>query len=84
VQLLGQDSQRISRLSRFTDAGQQPPHYLPVWIATGGHLLHSLLGKGPGLVFGLSLILRERHPLANDFSPRIMFRLHLNILCNNK
>src|SRR5712692_2181298 len=62
--------------SRLTDAGQQPPHYLPVRIATGRDSLHRLLSEGLGLLFGLSLVLRKRHPFADDFSPRLVFRLH--------
>src|SRR5262245_50400242 len=62
--------------SRLTDAGQQPPHYLPVRIATGRDSLHRLLSEGLGLLFGLSLVLRKRHPFADDFSPCLVFRLH--------
>jgi hypothetical protein len=62
--------------SRLTDAGQQPPHYLPVRIATGRDSLHHLLSEGLSLLFGLSLFLRKRHPFADDFSPRFVFRLH--------
>jgi hypothetical protein len=62
--------------SRLTDAGQQPSHYLPVWIATGRDSLHRLLSEGLGLLFGLSLVLRKRHPFADDFSPRLVFGLH--------
>jgi len=61
---------------RPTDAGQQPPHYLPVRIATGRDSLHRLFSEGPGLLFGLSLVRRKRHPFADDFSPRLVFRLH--------
>ena len=62
--------------SRPTDAGQKPPHYLPVRIATGRDSLHRLFSEGLGLLFGLSLVLRKRHPFADDFSPRLVFRLH--------
>src|SRR5258707_3621893 len=62
--------------SRLTNAGQQPPHYLPVRIATGRNSLHRLLSEGLGLLFGLSLVLRKRHPFADDFSSRLVFRLH--------
>jgi hypothetical protein len=41
--------------ARLTDAGQQPPHYLPVRIATRRDSLHRLLSKGLSLLFGLSL-----------------------------
>jgi hypothetical protein len=63
--------------SRLTDAGQQPPHYLPVRIAAGRDSLHRLLSEGPSLLFGLSLVLRKRHPFADDFSARLVFRLHV-------
>jgi hypothetical protein len=62
--------------SRLIDAGQQPLHNLPVRIATGRDLLHRLLSEELGLLFGLSFISRKRHPLADDFSPRRVFRLH--------
>ena len=62
--------------SRLTDAGQQPPHNLPVRIAAGRDSLHRLLSKGLGLLFGLSLIFRKGHPLADNFSARLVFRFH--------
>ena len=65
--------------SRLTDAGQQPPHYLPVRIAAGRDSLHRLLSEGLSLLFGLSLVLRKRHPFADDFSARLVFRLHVKI-----
>src|SRR6266550_1274336 len=69
--------------SRLTDAGQQPPHYLPVRIATRRDSLHRLLSEGLSLLFGLSLILRKRHPFADDFAARLVFRLHVKILQSN-
>src|SRR5258708_5674665 len=66
----------IRGLSRFADAGRQPPHYLLVRIATGWDSFHRLLSEGLGLLFGLSLVLRKQHPFADDFSPRLVFRLH--------
>jgi hypothetical protein len=63
-------------VSRPTDAGQQPPHYLSVRIATGRESLHRLLSEGLGLLFGLSFVLRKRHPFADDFAARLVFRLH--------
>jgi hypothetical protein len=69
--------QTISSLgSRLTDAGQQPPHNLPVRIAAGRDSLHRLLSEGLGLLFGLSLVFRKRHPLADDFSARLVFWFH--------
>jgi hypothetical protein len=50
--------------SRFTDAGQQPPQ------------LSAGMDRNCGLLFGLSLVLRKRHPFADDFSPRLVFGLH--------
>jgi hypothetical protein len=55
----------------------RPHHYLPVRIATGRDSLHRLLSEGLGLLFGLSLVLRKRHPFADYFSPRLVFRLHV-------
>jgi hypothetical protein len=71
-------SGRLSNLavSRPTDAGQQPPHYLSVRIVTGRQSFHRLLSEGLGLLFGLSLVLRKRHPFADDFAARLVFRLH--------
>jgi hypothetical protein len=66
--------------SRLTDAGRQPPQYLPVRIATGRDSLHRLLSEGLSLLFGLSLVLRKRHPFADDFAARLVFRLHVKIL----
>ena len=74
-------SERSSSLgSRLTDAGRQPPQYLPVWIATGRDSLHRLLSEWLSLLFGLPLVLRERHPFADDFSASLVFRLHVQIL----
>jgi hypothetical protein len=70
--------------SRLTDAGQQPPHYLPVRIATGRDSLHRLLSEGLSLLFGLSLVLRKRHPFADNFSACLMFRLHVKILWSKR
>jgi hypothetical protein len=63
-------------LSRLTHAGGQPPHYLSVRIANERESLHRLLSEGLGLLFGLPLILRQRHPFPDDFSPRLVFGLH--------
>jgi hypothetical protein len=71
-------SERTTVFARVTAyrAGQQPPHYLPVRIATGRDSLHPPLSEGPGLLSGLSLVLRKRYPLADYFSPRLVFRLN--------
>src|SRR4030088_622275 len=38
-----------------------------------------------GLLFvGLSLVLRKRHPFADDFSPRFVFRRHAQIPCSKR
>jgi hypothetical protein len=70
-------------VSRPTDAGQQPPHYLSVRIATGRQPLHRLLSEGLGLLFGLSFVLRKRHPFADDFAARLVFRLHAQFFTLN-
>src|SRR5882724_10057316 len=76
----GVNERSSSLRSRLTDAGQQPAHYLPVRIATGRDSLHRLLSEGLSLLFGLSLVLRKRHPFADDFAARLVFRLHIKIL----
>ena len=38
------------------------------------------MGLGISLLFGLPLVLRERHPFADDFSASLVFRLHVQIL----
>src|SRR6266550_8498597 len=42
--------------------------------------LHRLLSEGLSLLFGLSLVLRKRHPFADDFAARLVFRLYVKIL----
>jgi hypothetical protein len=77
--LKGVSEQTTSSLgSRLTDAGQQPLHNLPVGIATGRDSLHRLLSEELGLLFGLSFIFRKRHLLADNFLPRLLFRLHIS------
>ena len=73
----GEEQTTCSLGSRLTDAGQQPLHNLPVRIAAGRDSLHRLLSEGPGLLSGLSLIFRKRHSLADNFSARLVFRLHV-------
>src|SRR5207237_306025 len=45
-------------------------------LGTGRDSLHRLLSEGLSLLFALSLVLRERHPFADDFTARLVFRLH--------
>jgi hypothetical protein len=63
-------------LSWFANAGLQPPHNLPVWIADWRNSLHRLLGERLGLRFALPLVFQKSHPLADYFSARLMFWLH--------
>ena len=61
--------------SRPPGPRQQPSHDSPVRIAAAAPehvLLRGLLGEGCNLFFGLSLILRKRHPFANDLSSRLV------------
>jgi hypothetical protein len=44
----------------------------------------SLLSEGLSLLFGLSLVLWKRHPFADDFSARLVFRLHVKILWSQR
>jgi Transposase DDE domain len=44
----------------------------------------AFLAKGLALLFGLSLVLRKRHPFADDFAARLMFRLHVKILWSQR
>jgi hypothetical protein len=57
-------------------AGQDPAHDLPKGIRPECNSLHRLSGEGLDLRFGLALVLRERHPLTDDLSALIVFRLH--------
>src|SRR5262249_3658296 len=61
--------------SRPASARQQPPQYPTVRITAAAVqlvLLGGLLGERRGLFCGLSLVLRKRHPLANDPSARLL------------
>src|SRR5260370_41966530 len=49
---------------------------MPVRSAIGVDSVHRLLSGGLCLLFGLSLVLRKRHPFADDFAARLVFRLH--------
>jgi len=68
------------------DSTQPDSHILPMrgdshliicWYGSRlGDSFHRLLSEGLGVLFGLSLVLRKRHPFADEFSPRLVFRLH--------
>src|SRR6516165_8983695 len=62
-------------LSRPADARQQPSHDSVVRLAAAALklvLLDGPFGEGRGLICRLSLVLRKRHPLANDFPTRLV------------
>ena len=48
-------------------ARQQPRHNLPIRIAAERDSSHRILSESFELLFGLSLVFRESHPLADDF-----------------
>src|SRR6266849_5061058 len=61
--------------SRLAGARQEPPHHFLVRIAAAAMehvLLRGLLSEGCSLFFGLSLLLRKRHPFANDLPARFV------------
>src|SRR5215831_5671512 len=65
----------LEDLSRPADARQQPSHDSVVRLATAALklvLLDGPFGEGRGLICRLSLVLRKRHPLANDFPTRLV------------
>jgi hypothetical protein len=63
-----------------TGAGQDPAHDLTKGIRPECNSLHRLSGEGVDLRFGLALVLRERHPLTDDLSALVVFRLHARSL----
>src|SRR6516225_3831608 len=73
-------------LSRPADARQQPSHDSVVRLAATALklvLLDSPFGEGRGLICRLSLVLRNRHPLANDFPTRlVVFHVCSSLGCN--
>jgi len=56
--------------------GQQPGHYLLMRIANGRDSLDDLVSKDISLFFRLALVLRKRHPFADDFTSLLVFRIH--------
>ena len=67
----------VDEIASSAVARPQPLHNLSVRVATGWDSLHRLLSEELGLLFRLSFIFRKRHPLADNFSPRLVFRLHV-------
>jgi len=57
-------------------AGQQPRHNLPIRIAAERDSSHRILSESFELLFGLSLVFRKSHPLADDFPALLVSRLH--------
>src|SRR5215813_7833364 len=76
----------LEDLSRPADARQQPSHDSVVRLAATALklvLLDSPFGEGRGLICRLSLVLRKRHPLANDFPTRlVVFHVCSSLGCN--
>src|SRR5262249_45074401 len=72
--------------SRPADARQQPSHDSAVRRAAAALklvLLDGTFGEGRGLIHRLSLVLRKRHPLANDFPTRLaVFHVCGSLGCN--
>lgn len=57
-----------------------PAHNLPIGIRPECNSAHRLPGKSLHLRFGPALILRQGHPLTNDLSALLVFRLHARSL----
>jgi hypothetical protein len=76
----------LEDLSRPADARQQPSHDSVVRRAAAALklvLLDGTSGEGRGLICRLSLVLRKRHPLANDFPTRLaVFHVCGSLGCN--
>ena len=76
----------LEDLSRPADARQQPSHDSVVRLAAAALklvLLDGPFGEGRGLICRLSLVLRKRHPLANDFPARlVVFHVCGSLGCN--
>ena len=76
----------LEDLSRPADARQQPSHDSVVRLATAALklvLLDGPFGEARGLICRLSLVLRKRHPLANDFPTRlVIFHVCGSLGCN--
>src|SRR5262245_32128423 len=76
----------LEDLSRPADARQQPSHDSVVRLAAAALklvLLDGPFGEGRGLICRLSLVLRKRHPLANDFPTRlVVFHVCGSLGCN--
>src|SRR5262249_9439963 len=76
----------LEDLSRPADARQQPSHDSVVRLAATALklvLLDGPFGEGRGLICRLSLVLRKRHPLANDFPTRlVVFHVCGSLGCN--
>jgi hypothetical protein len=79
-------SDRPGGPSRPADARQQPSHDSVVRLAATALklvLLDGPFGEGRGLICRLSLVLRKRHPLANDFPTRlVVFHVCSTLGCN--
>ena len=61
---------------RLAGARQQPRHYLSIRIAAERDSSHRILSESFELLFGLSLVFRKSHPLADDFPALLVSRLH--------
>ena len=57
-------------------AGRQPRHNLSIRIAAERDSSHRILSESFELLFGLSLVFRKSHPLADDFPALLVSRLH--------
>jgi hypothetical protein len=67
---------QFSARSWLTGAGQQPRHNLPIRIAAERDSSHRVPSESFDLLFGLSLVFRKSHLLADDFPALLVFRLH--------
>ena len=76
----------LEHLSRPADARQQPSHDSVVRLAAAALklvLLDGPFGESRGLICRLSLVIRKRHPLANDFPTRlVVFHVCGSLGCN--
>jgi hypothetical protein len=61
-------------------AGLDPAYNLPIGIRPECNSPHRLSGEGLDLRRGPALVLRQRHPLPDDLSAFLVFRLHARSL----
>jgi hypothetical protein len=67
--------QACFRRSFHAGAGLDPTHNLPIGIRPECNSAHHLPGEGFDLRFGPGLVLRQGHPLTDDVSALLVFRL---------